>query len=84
MRPICAEGVVISMEISDINEARDALIKLARPAGVESVPLWDSLGRVLAGDIFAGLAVPPFDRSPFDGYALRSEDTARASAGRFR
>jgi molybdopterin molybdotransferase len=68
------------MEISDINEARDALIKLARPAGVESVPLWESLGRVLAEDIFTTLAVPPFDRSPFDGYALRGEDTARASA----
>jgi len=64
---------------SDINADRDALVRLVRPAGTETVSLWDSLGRVLAGDILAGLAVPPFDRSPFDGYALRGEDTAHAS-----
>lgn len=68
------------MPTPDVNASRDALLSLVRPAGIETVSLWDSLGRVLAGDIPAALAVPPFDRSPFDGYALRSEDTARASA----
>jgi molybdopterin molybdotransferase len=65
----------------DVNASRDALLRLIRPMGTEKVSLWDGLGRVLAGDMLAGLAVPPFDRSPLDGYALRSEDTARASAG---
>jgi molybdopterin-guanine dinucleotide biosynthesis protein A len=65
----------------DVNASRDALLRLIRPMGTEKVSLWDGLGRVLAGDISAALAVPPFDRSPLDGYALRSEDTARASAG---
>ena len=70
-----------TMPKTDVNLSRDALLGLIRPADTEKVPLWDGLGRVLAGDVLAVLAVPPFDRSPFDGYALRSEDTAQASAG---
>jgi molybdopterin molybdotransferase len=31
---------------------------------------------VLAEDCFAGVAQPPFDRSPLDGYALRHSDAA--------
>jgi molybdopterin molybdotransferase len=34
---------------------------------------------VLAEDIHALFNVPPFDRSPFDGWALRGEDTSAAS-----
>ena len=40
----------------------------------ERVPLARSLGRVLAEDCFASLSVPPFDKSPFDGYAYRTAD----------
>ena len=40
----------------------------------ERVPLARSLGRVLAEDCFARLSVPPFDKSPFDGYAYRTAD----------
>ena len=45
----------------------------------ETVPLADALGRVLAEDAAAPIDVPPFDRSPLDGYALHSEDIAGAS-----
>ena len=38
----------------------------------------DAAGRVLAEDIIASCDVPPFDRSPYDGYAFRAEDTVRA------
>lgn len=37
----------------------------------ESVPLMDSLGRVLAEDVQADRDQPPFDRSAMDGYAVR-------------
>jgi len=46
----------------------------ATPAA-ESVPLSQSLGRVLAGEIRSDRDYPPFDRSVRDGYAVRSADT---------
>ena len=36
-------------------------------------------GRVLSEDICAPIDQPPWPRSPLDGYALRSADTAGAS-----
>ena len=50
---------------------------VVRPA--EEVPLDGALGRVMARDVFAPLAQPPFDRSPLDGYAVCAEDTLEAS-----
>ena len=43
--------------------------------GVETVPLADALGRVLAEDVAATVDVPSFDRSNYDGYAVRAADT---------
>ena len=60
-------------------EARDLLTGLARPTGTETVPLDACGGRVLAFDLCAEEDVPPFDRSAYDGYAFRSEDTLQAS-----
>jgi molybdopterin molybdotransferase len=45
----------------------------------ESVALDDAAGRVPAGDILAGEALPGFDRSSVDGYAVRAQDTFGAS-----
>ena len=49
------------------------------PLGEELVPLDAALGRVLARDVVAAVDVPSFDRSNFDGYAVRAADTYRAS-----
>src|SRR5882762_3681817 len=46
----------------------------ATPAA-ESVPLSQSLGRVLADEIRSDRDYPPFDRSVRDGYAVRAADT---------
>ena len=62
--------------------ARDRLLELAVPVGVEPVPLENCRGRVLAFDFAAGEDVPSFARSAFDGYALRSEDSLPASSER--
>ncbi len=43
--------------------------------GAETVPLADAMGRVLAEDIAAMVDVPSFDRSNYDGYAVRAADT---------
>lgn len=55
----------------------DALADVA-PLPPERVPLREALGRALAEDVSAGRALPPFDNSQMDGYALRASDAARA------
>lgn len=46
---------------------------------VQQVPLYTAAGRICASDVQAVHSQPPFDRSPLDGYALRSSDIAAAS-----
>ncbi|GAB3947585.1 molybdopterin molybdotransferase MoeA [Kribbella albertanoniae] len=43
-------------------------------------PLMEALGLVLAEDIVSGVSLPGFDNSAMDGYAVRAEDLAGASA----
>jgi molybdopterin molybdotransferase len=43
------------------------------------LPILDSLDYVLAEDIESDINIPPFNRSPLDGYAYRSEDTLEAT-----
>jgi molybdopterin molybdotransferase len=45
----------------------------------EDTPLISSLNRVLAEDIVSPINVPQFPKSQMDGYAVRSEDTFKAS-----
>ncbi|TDK26968.1 molybdopterin molybdotransferase MoeA [Arthrobacter crusticola] len=40
----------------------------------ESLPLTAALGRVLAADVHAPVALPPFDNSQMDGYAVHLRD----------
>lgn len=67
------------LERPDYLTARDTLLETVRPLPVEQVPLADCNGRVLAEDLVAADNVPAFDRSPYDGYAFRSQDTLGAS-----
>lgn len=50
------------------------LEQLACCCDSEQLPLPEALGRVLACDIASPLAVPPFDNSAMDGYAVRLSD----------
>jgi molybdopterin molybdotransferase len=52
----------------------------ARPA--VAVALAGAQGLVLADDVVAGLALPVFDNSAMDGYAVRAEDTSDATLER--
>lgn len=65
------------LDVIDRDEAerrfRSAL-KL-QPIGIERIAVRDSLGRVLAANVLARVDVPSFDRSNFDGYAVRAADT---------
>ncbi|OMC15998.1 gephyrin-like molybdotransferase Glp [Mycobacterium sp. SP-6446] len=52
----------------------------ARPA--VTVALAEAQGLVLAEDVVAQLALPVFDNSAMDGYAVRAEDTSEATPER--
>lgn len=45
----------------------------------EEISTLEVNSRILAEDIYAPMNNPPFDRSPLDGFALRSEDVIDAS-----
>ena len=53
-----------------------------KPLRRETLPLEQALGRVLAGDVYSPIDVPPFDRSAVDGFAVRARDIVEASEGR--
>lgn len=56
------------------DEALARLLSSARPLGAERVPLDEAASRVLAEDVSAREAMPAFDYSSMDGYAVRSSD----------
>jgi molybdopterin molybdotransferase len=60
-------------------QARETVISriraIPRTPATETVPLRESLHRILAQDIVSDREYPPFDRSIRDGYAVRAEDT---------
>ena len=64
----------------EYQQARALLLEQVGALDTERIPLEQCGGRVLAEDIVAGEDIPPFDRSPYDGYAFRAADTAGASA----
>lgn len=63
----------------DYTTARALLLKGVTPVDTERLSLSRCGGRVLAAELTAAEHIPPFDRSPYDGYALRAADTAEAS-----
>ncbi|OZC02935.1 gephyrin-like molybdotransferase Glp [Rubricoccus marinus] len=61
-----------------VPDALGAVLATARQTEPETVPLADALGRTLAERVLAPEAIPPFDTSAMDGYAVRAEDCAHA------
>ncbi len=57
-----------------VDDALSMVLENAPRLPREDVALADALGRVLASDVASDVAMPPFDRSAMDGYALRAED----------
>ena len=69
------------LEVIDRDEAEQrwhATLELA-PLPAERLALQETLGRVLAADVSAGVDVPSFDRSNLDGFAVRAQDTYGAT-----
>ncbi|MDH7563539.1 MAG: molybdopterin-binding protein [Candidatus Bathyarchaeota archaeon] len=59
------------------SEAQEAIQKnlKAKPFGTEQIPLLEACGRVIAEDVASTIAIPPFNRSTVDGYAVKAKDT---------
>ena len=61
-----------------IKEAIERIVKQDIYTQQNNISLEDSLGYVLAEDIVATYDIPRFNKSPYDGFAIRSEDSAGA------
>jgi molybdopterin molybdotransferase len=65
--------------VTPLTEARERLREVCSPHGrTETVPVERAAGRVLAGPVRAGRAVPHYDRAAMDGFAIRAADTVGA------
>ncbi|MEH7343595.1 gephyrin-like molybdotransferase Glp [Bacillus sp. JJ1532] len=62
-----------------VGEAVQRVMNFEKTGHIEYVSINESFGRYLAEDITATNDVPHFDRSPYDGFAVRAVDTKEAS-----
>ena len=65
-----------------VTEAQHAILATIRRLDPETTPLLEASGRVLAEDVTADSALPPFDNSAMDGYAVRAADLIEATPDR--
>lgn len=65
-----------------VNEAIQKLLSRVSVLDAEVIDLSKSYGFILAEPILAKHDVPPFDRSRYDGYAIRSVDSINASGNK--
>ncbi len=55
-------------------EAFEIIEQSAFTLGTEFIPFQNSLGRVLAENVYSDMDMPPFNKSAVDGYACRRQD----------
>jgi molybdopterin molybdotransferase len=88
-RPLLDHAVSVALQsvamstsgLVDIDDARGRVLGCVTPLESEAVELGPAVqGRVLAEDVTADEPVPAFDSSAMDGFAVRAEDLAGASA----
>ncbi len=62
-----------------VEEARHLIATHVSPVAVETTPILAALGRVVASPVVAPIALPPFDNSAMDGFAVRAADLVGAA-----
>ena len=62
-----------------VDEALARILSHVQPLEAERVSILDAMGRVLSEEIVSDIAIPPFDNSAMDGYAVRSADVSQAT-----
>ena len=68
-----------SDRLLSVEEARRTVFEsIAGPTRAEMVWLMEARGRVVAEPVWSPMALPPWDNSAMDGYAIRSGDVAAA------
>lgn len=72
--PVGAERTVWT-----VDEHLEDILAAVRPLDPIELPLPDAQGCVLVEDVTVPVALPPFDNSSMDGYAVRVADVAGAS-----
>jgi molybdopterin molybdotransferase len=63
-----------------VEEALERVLSYFRTLEGERVPVLESLGRILAEDVYADVDIPPHSNSAMDGYAVQAADTQGAIA----
>jgi molybdopterin molybdotransferase len=63
-----------------VEEAQEKVLSYVSVLEGEEKPILDCLGQVLDEDIYSAIDVPPLDNSAMDGYAVKAEDVADATA----
>jgi len=70
----------IGDRLLSVEEARAAVLDaIAGPTEAETAYLSEARGRILAEDVMSLTALPPWDNSAMDGYAIRAADVAAAT-----
>lgn len=67
------------LKIMDQEDVKDIIKNIPIKRKTEIIPLKEAYRRVLAEDIHSEIDLPPFNRVSMDGYAVKAEDTFRAS-----
>jgi len=70
----------VTDRLLSVEEARErVLAAIPGPTDVQQVFLSEARGRILAEDVMSLTALPPWDNSAMDGYAIRARDVAGAT-----
>ncbi len=62
-----------------VEEARQRMLDTITVLPTETIGILDSLGTVLAEDVYASENIPPFNNSAMDGFAVVAADVSNAS-----
>ena len=66
-------------KLTSLEDALEKLFSRIQLNDIEEIEINSSLNRILATDVITEIDLPPFNRSAMDGYALKAEDSFKAS-----
>ncbi len=77
----CRKGIVVAVpEMISLEDARELVLSHVEALATEEVGILDLIGRVAAEDLASDIDIAPFAHAAMDGFALRAEQLAGASA----
>jgi molybdopterin molybdotransferase len=79
MESVKKPGQEAALTSVSVQEALEGILAQFAPLEPVVVPLEDSLGLVLAEEVYTDIDLPPFDNSSMDGYAVQAADVAEAT-----